>query len=87
MIDFSRFSIDLRFDRCPGMSLLAAAEHVQRCRGTILSNHGFRLQLVRLALQLGRLGEPRNIRSTPRRPIAPHAEDYKFSEFRWIIVQ
>lgn len=37
-------------------SLLGALEHVQRLRGTVLSNHGFRLQLVRLALQLGKLG-------------------------------
>ena len=40
-----------------GFSLLEALEHVQGLRGTVLSNHGFRLQLVRLALQLDRLGE------------------------------
>ncbi|CAJ1351985.1 unnamed protein product [Effrenium voratum] len=38
-------------------TLLEALEHVQRLRGTVLSNHGFRLQLVRLALRLGRFGE------------------------------
>lgn len=41
---------------CEGMDLLKAASHVQRLRGTILSNHGFRLQLVKLALRLQRLG-------------------------------
>lgn len=40
-----------------GFSLLDALGHVQRLRGTILSNHGFRLQLVRKAIQLGRLGK------------------------------
>ena len=40
-----------------GFSLLRALEHVQKLRGTVLSNHGFRLQLVRLALRLGCLGE------------------------------
>mmetsp|Transcript_84722 Transcript_84722/g.177180 ORF Transcript_84722/g.177180 Transcript_84722/m.177180 type:complete len:1165 (-) Transcript_84722:875-4369(-) len=43
---------------CEGMTLLEAASQVQRLRGTILSNHGFRLQLVRLALRLQRLGNP-----------------------------
>mmetsp|Transcript_78687 Transcript_78687/g.218542 ORF Transcript_78687/g.218542 Transcript_78687/m.218542 type:complete len:1178 (-) Transcript_78687:74-3607(-) len=40
-----------------GMSLIDAVRLVQQRRGAILSNHGFRLQLVRLALRLGRLGE------------------------------
>jgi len=40
-----------------GMTLVDALEWVLLRRGTILSNHGFRLQLVRLALRLGRLGE------------------------------
>lgn len=40
-----------------GFSLLEALEHVQGLRGTVLSNHGFRLQLVRLALQQNRLGD------------------------------
>ncbi|CAJ1388218.1 unnamed protein product [Effrenium voratum] len=40
-----------------GYSLLEAVELVQGRRGTILSNHGFRLQLLRLALRLGRLGD------------------------------
>eukprot|EP00928_Gymnodinium_smaydae_P048071 TRINITY_DN32119_c0_g1_i1.p1 TRINITY_DN32119_c0_g1~~TRINITY_DN32119_c0_g1_i1.p1 ORF type:complete len:1183 (-),score=171.06 TRINITY_DN32119_c0_g1_i1:108-3656(-) len=42
---------------CEGMTLIEAVRHVQTRRGTILSNHGFRLQLVRLALQVDRLGE------------------------------
>ncbi|CAE8641559.1 unnamed protein product [Polarella glacialis] len=41
-----------------GKTLLQALDHVQKLRGTVLSNHGFRLQLVRMALQLGRVGEP-----------------------------
>jgi len=41
-----------------GMSLIEALQWVQEKRGTILSNHGFRLQLVRLALKLNRIGEP-----------------------------
>lgn len=40
-----------------GMTLLAAVEHAQRLRGTILSNHGFRLQLVRFALARGKMGD------------------------------
>lgn len=39
-----------------GFSLLDSLERVQTLRGTILSNHGFRLQLVRLALKMNRLG-------------------------------
>ena len=41
-----------------GYTLLEALEHVQGLRGTVLSNNGFRLQLVRLALKLDRMGEP-----------------------------
>ena len=40
-----------------GMTLMDAVETIQCRRGTILSNHGFRLQLVRLALRYNRLGE------------------------------
>eukprot|EP00434_Breviolum_minutum_P034724 symbB.v1.2.030738.t1/scaffold3495.1/size92607/8 len=42
---------------CEGYGLLEAVDLVQTRRGSILSNHGFRLQLLRLALPLGRLGE------------------------------
>ena len=42
--------------RREGFSLLEALEHVQELRGTVLSNHGFRLQLVRLALRHGEVG-------------------------------
>ncbi|CAL1136951.1 unnamed protein product, partial [Cladocopium goreaui] len=42
---------------CEGYGLLEALDLVQTRRGSILSNHGFRLQLLRLALRLGRLGE------------------------------
>lgn len=58
-----------------GFTLLEAIKHVQRQRGTVLSNHGFRLQLVRLALKLGRLGElctdgtKYGIGRTPRRSV------------------
>lgn len=38
---------------CEGMDLLSAASHVSTLRGNILSNHSFRLQLVRLILQEG----------------------------------
>ena len=54
-----------------GFSLLGALEHVQKLRGTVLSNHGFRLQLVRLALRLGRLGEPGEGREQEREPREP----------------
>ncbi|CAE7516948.1 CPK1 [Symbiodinium pilosum] len=40
-----------------GMTLMDAVEAIQCRRGTILSNHGFRLQLVRLALRYKRLGD------------------------------
>ncbi|CAE7665229.1 CPK1, partial [Symbiodinium necroappetens] len=40
-----------------GMTLMDAVEAIQCRRGTILSNHGFRLQLVRLALRYNRLGD------------------------------
>lgn len=43
---------------CEGYGLLEAVDMVQTKRGTILSNHGFRLQLLRLALRLDRLGQP-----------------------------
>jgi len=36
-----------------GMDLLSAASHVSTLRGSILSNHSFRLQLVRLARKEG----------------------------------
>merc|ERR1712113_492263 len=38
-----------------GMSLLEAVERVQALRGSILSNHAFRYQLVRLASSHGKL--------------------------------
>lgn len=38
---------------CEGMDLLSAATHVSTLRGNILSNHSFRLQLVRLVLREG----------------------------------
>eukprot|EP00929_Paragymnodinium_shiwhaense_P122853 TRINITY_DN9605_c0_g2_i1.p1 TRINITY_DN9605_c0_g2~~TRINITY_DN9605_c0_g2_i1.p1 ORF type:complete len:1202 (+),score=251.55 TRINITY_DN9605_c0_g2_i1:125-3730(+) len=41
-----------------GMSLCDAISLVLSRRGIILSNHGFRLQLVRLAAALDRVGEP-----------------------------
>lgn len=40
-----------------GYCLLEALEHVQSLRGTVLSNNGFRLQLVRLALKMDQLGD------------------------------
>ena len=54
-----------------GMTLLEALDWVQSRRGTIVSNHGFRLQLVRLALQLQCLGEPNGTRHTPISPLMP----------------
>ncbi|CAE8583749.1 unnamed protein product [Polarella glacialis] len=50
-----------------GMTLMEAVEFVQLRRGTILSNHGFRLQLVRLALQLGCRGTPTKVPSEANR--------------------
>lgn len=38
---------------CEGMSLVSAASHVSTLRGSILSNHSFRLQLVRFVLREG----------------------------------
>eukprot|EP00928_Gymnodinium_smaydae_P021964 TRINITY_DN18604_c0_g2_i1.p1 TRINITY_DN18604_c0_g2~~TRINITY_DN18604_c0_g2_i1.p1 ORF type:complete len:1227 (-),score=308.73 TRINITY_DN18604_c0_g2_i1:43-3723(-) len=49
-----------------GFTLLEALDHVQRLRGTILSNHGFRLQLVRMALEHNRLGEPDSVEKAKR---------------------
>jgi len=46
------------------LSLLEALDQVLTKRGPILSNHGFRLQLVRLALQLQRLGDMTDSTST-----------------------
>ncbi|CAE6970396.1 PEPKR2, partial [Symbiodinium sp. CCMP2456] len=49
-----------------------AGHNRQRLRGTVLSNHGFRLQLVRLALQLGKLGGVKyghNSKDFERQPI------------------
>lgn len=44
------------------MDLCAAVEHVQRLRGHILSNHGFRLNLVRLAIGRGLpIGHPEDL--------------------------
>ena len=43
--------------RKEGFSLLEALNHVQERRGTVLSNHGFRLQLVRLALRHNAVGD------------------------------
>lgn len=51
---------------CEGMNLLSAVQHVQQRRGSILSNHAFRLQLVRLALELDRLGTDNASSLTPR---------------------
>eukprot|EP00928_Gymnodinium_smaydae_P031830 TRINITY_DN23236_c0_g2_i1.p1 TRINITY_DN23236_c0_g2~~TRINITY_DN23236_c0_g2_i1.p1 ORF type:complete len:1239 (+),score=158.27 TRINITY_DN23236_c0_g2_i1:40-3717(+) len=43
-----------------GLTLLDAIDHVQLMRGTVLSNHGFRLQLVRMALREQRVGDTCN---------------------------
>ena len=61
-----------------GYSLLKALEHVQTLRGTVLSNHGFRLQLVRLALKLGCLGErAAETGGAPSPQVSPkHPEDH-----------
>eukprot|EP00747_Dinoflagellata_sp_TGD_P125015 gnl/TRDRNA2_/TRDRNA2_174094_c0_seq1.p1 gnl/TRDRNA2_/TRDRNA2_174094_c0~~gnl/TRDRNA2_/TRDRNA2_174094_c0_seq1.p1 ORF type:complete len:1105 (+),score=166.55 gnl/TRDRNA2_/TRDRNA2_174094_c0_seq1:277-3315(+) len=57
------------------MTLLEAIDYVQMRRGTILSNHGFRLQLVRLALRLNRLGTPSDCSSIFARVSLPRSPD------------
>lgn len=56
-----------------GMSLLDAVTLVVERRGNVLSNHGFRLQLVRLALRFGRVG---TLRKSSKDRIGSWEEDF-----------